>query len=77
MAQDFTLLLQNNNPRNGWKGVCVKRLPMAVMSTYMSSTTQKTLIRELKTYKLVDQYLFHTEKALATLRFIEAFKIGK
>ena len=37
----------------------------------------ETLIRELKTYKLVDQYLFHTEKALATLRFIEVFKIGK
>ena len=37
----------------------------------------ETLIRELKTYKLVDQYLFHTEKALASLRFIEAVKIGK
>ena len=36
----------------------------------------ETLIRELKTYKLVDQYLFHTEKALAALHFIEAIKIG-
>ena len=26
---------------------------------------------------LVDQYLFHTEKALTTLHFIEAFKIGR
>ena len=34
-----------------------------------------TLIRELKTYKLVDQYLFHTEKSLAALRFVEALKI--
>lgn len=34
-----------------------------------------TLIRELKTYKLVDQYLFHTEKALTALKFIEAIKI--
>lgn len=34
-----------------------------------------TLIRELKTYKLVDQYLFHTEKALKTLNFVEAVKI--
>lgn len=34
-----------------------------------------TLIRELKTYKLVDQYLFHTEKSLSALRFIEALKI--
>lgn len=37
----------------------------------------ETLIRELKTYKLVDQYLFHTERALATLHFIKAIKIGK
>ncbi len=37
----------------------------------------ETLIRELKTYKLVDQYLFHTEKALSTLRFIKAIKIRK
>lgn len=36
-----------------------------------------TLIRELKTYKLVDQYLFHTEKALMSLHFVEAFKIDK
>lgn len=35
----------------------------------------ETLIRELKTYKLVDQYLFHTEKALTALQFIEATKI--
>lgn len=35
----------------------------------------ETLIRELKTYKLVDQYLFHTEKALTTLHFIEAIKV--
>lgn len=37
----------------------------------------ETLIRELKTYKLVDQYLFHTEKALDTLHFVEALKIEK
>lgn len=37
----------------------------------------ETLIRELKTYKLVNQYLFHTEKALAALHFIESIKIDK
>lgn len=37
----------------------------------------ETLIRELKTYKLIDQYLFHTRKALATLHFIKAINIGK
>ena len=36
-----------------------------------------TLIRELKTYKLVDQYLFHTEKSFSTLHFSNAIKIGK
>ena len=33
---------------------------------------KESLITELKTYKLVDQYLFHTEKALQTLSFIGA-----
>ena len=37
----------------------------------------ETLIRERKTYKLVDQYLFHTEKALTALHFIESIKIEK
>lgn len=37
----------------------------------------ETLIRELKTYKLVDQYLFHTEKALTALRFIKALKVER
>lgn len=36
-----------------------------------------TLIRELKTYKLIDRYLFHTEKALTILHFIEASKVEK
>lgn len=36
-----------------------------------------TLIRELKTYKLIDQYLFHTEKALKSLYFVDAVKIEK
>lgn len=31
-----------------------------------------TLIQELKTYKLVDQYLFHTERSLQAIRFIES-----
>ncbi len=37
----------------------------------------ETLIRELKTYKLVDQYLFHTEKSLEYFHFIEAVKVRK
>lgn len=34
-----------------------------------------TLIHELKTYKLVDQYLFHTQRSLDALHFVEARKI--
>lgn len=34
-----------------------------------------TLIQELKTYKLVDQYLFHTEEALQAIQFIESERI--
>ena len=36
---------------------------------------KQTLISELKTYKLVDQYLFHTEKALQALTFIETKEV--
>lgn len=34
-----------------------------------------SLIKELRTYKLVDQILFHTEKAVRTLTFKEAQEI--
>ncbi|MBO5675193.1 MAG: DUF3990 domain-containing protein, partial [Bacteroidaceae bacterium] len=33
---------------------------------------KQNLISELKAYKLVDQYLFHTDKAVKALKFIEA-----
>ena len=36
---------------------------------------KQALIAELKAYKLVDQYLFHTEKALQALTFIEAKEV--
>lgn len=43
---------------------------------YEGGTISKdTLIRELKTYRLVDQYLFHTEKALEYLKFKTAKRI--
>lgn len=34
--------------------------------------SREGLINELKTYKLVDQYLLHTEAALQVVRFLEA-----
>jgi hypothetical protein len=36
---------------------------------------KQELIRELRTYKLVDQYLFHTSPALHYLSFIEAKEV--
>ena len=36
---------------------------------------KQNLISELKAYKLVDQYLFHTDKALKTVKFIEAKEV--
>lgn len=53
--------------------------PVADDSVYTQFTlyeggiiSMPTLIRELKTYKLVDQYLFHTEEALRAIRFVES-----
>ncbi len=37
--------------------------------------SRDSLIRELKTYRLVDRYLFHTDEALSHLIFINAEKI--
>ena len=38
---------------------------------------KQNLISELKAYKLVDQYLFHTDKSLAALHFVESINIEK
>jgi hypothetical protein len=56
--------------------------PVADDSVYTQFTlfeggiiSMATLIHELKTYKLVDQYLFHTAKSLNAIRFVESIKI--
>lgn len=36
---------------------------------------KQTLITELKTYTLVDQYLFHSNRSLQSLQFIEAKEV--
>lgn len=36
---------------------------------------KQSLIRELRTYNLVDQFLFHTDKALSYLHFTEAKEV--
>lgn len=39
--------------------------------------SKDTLLTELKVYKLVDQMLFHTEKAIQLLHFIEAKEVRR
>lgn len=48
----------------------------AAFALYEGGLIDKTaLIAELKAYKLVDQYLFHTERALKTIKFLEAKEV--
>lgn len=48
----------------------------AAFALYESGLLDKyELIRELKTYTLVDQMLFHTQRSLELLDFVEAIKI--
>lgn len=48
----------------------------AAFALYESNLLDKEgLIRELRTYELVDQYLFHTEQSLQHLTFIEAKEV--
>ena len=36
---------------------------------------KQALIREMRAYKFVDQLLFHTEKAIKTLIYIESMEV--
>lgn len=56
--------------------------PVADDSVYTQFTlyeggiiSMPTLIQELKTYKLVDQYLFHTTESLTAIKFIESIEV--
>ena len=48
----------------------------AAFALYESNLLDKEgLIRELRTYELVDQFLFHTEQSLQHLTFVEAKEV--
>lgn len=48
----------------------------ASFALYEAGIIDKTsLIKDLKTYKLVDQYLFHTAESLKTIKFLEAKEV--
>lgn len=42
---------------------------------YTTTSEKQELIAELKTYKLIDQMVFHTEESLRVLRFIEVKEV--
>lgn len=39
--------------------------------------SKDTLIRELKTYRLVDQYLFHSKRALTHLKYVSHYLVKR
>ena len=74
-----SFVMRNRTERNFFHDYDVVYGPVADDSVYTQFALYEggiislpTLIHELKTYKLVDQYLFHTEKALLAIKFIES-----
>ena len=74
-----SFVMRNRTERNFVHDYDIVYGPVADDSVYTQFTLYEggiislpTLIHELKTYKLVDQYLFHTEKSLLAIKFIES-----
>lgn len=72
-------VMRNRTERGFSHGYDIVYGPVADDSVYTQFTlyegsiiSMPTLIKELKTYRLVDQYLFHTEKSLLAIKFIES-----
>ena len=72
-------VMRNRTERNFIHDYDIVYGPVADDSVYTQFTLYEggiislpTLIHELKTYKLVDQYLFHTEKSLLAIKFVES-----
>ncbi len=70
---------KNRTERNFTHDYDIVYGPVADDSVYTQFTlyeggiiSMQTLIQELKTYKLVDQYLFHTERSLLAIKFVES-----
>lgn len=74
-----SFVMRNRTERNFIHDYDVVYGPVADDSVYTQFALYKggiislpTLIHELKTYKLVDQYLFHTEKSLLAIKFVKS-----
>lgn len=75
-------VMKNRTERNYTHDYDIVYGPVADDSVYTQFTlyeggiiSMPTLIQELKTYKLVDQYLFHTEKSLSAIKFVESIEV--
>ena len=78
----MTFVMRNRTERGFTHDYDIVYGPVADDNVYTQFTlyeggiiSMPTLIQELKTYKLVDQYLFHTEKSLTALKFIESIEV--
>lgn len=79
-SEEWLDFVMNNRTKKGFNhqydivyGPVANDRVYAAFTLYESGLLNKeNLIGELKTYKLVDQYLFHTEKSLQALKFIES-----
>jgi hypothetical protein len=59
-------------------GPVANDLVYAALALYEQGLLDKQeLIAELKTYKLIDQMLFHTKKSLKYLKFVESIEVRK
>lgn len=75
--EDWAEFVMSNRTKNGFShDYDIVYGPVANDRVYLQfglyeagAISLETFIRELKTYSLVDQYLFHTERALSALRF--------
>ena len=78
----MTFVMRNRTERGFTHDYDIVYGPVADDNVYTQFTlyeggviSMPTLIQELKTYKLVDQYLFHTEKSLTAIKFIESIEV--
>ena len=82
-TEEWVDFVMNNRTKKGFEhtydvvyGPVANDKVYAAFALYEGGLIDKqNLIKELKTYKLVDQYLFHTEKALKFLSFIKVEEV--
>ena len=82
-TEEWVVFVMHNRTEKGFEhsfdivyGPVANDRVYAAFALYESNLLDKEgLIRELRTYELVDQFLFHTEQSLQHLTFIEAKEV--